>query len=60
MVSAGGPDGVQWREAWDDIIPGYKARRYDTEREAAPAARQLRATLTGLADCYNAATWPVD
>jgi hypothetical protein len=31
-----------WAEAWDDIFPGFKAQRFDTEREADGLARRLR------------------
>jgi hypothetical protein len=31
-----------WVEAWDEIYPGYKAQRFQTEREADGLARRLR------------------
>ena len=36
-------DATDWAEAWDDIIPGYKAARFADEKEANAAARRLRA-----------------
>jgi hypothetical protein len=32
-----------WAEGWDDIVPGYRRERFDTEVEANAVAQRLRA-----------------
>jgi hypothetical protein len=54
--------GTEWIEAPDDIFPGYKSKRYDSELQALQAARQLRSTLMPgkVATFFDAATVPAD
>ncbi len=41
-----------WAEAWDEIVPGYRAQRYASEHEANAVATRLRALgLTTATDC---------
>lgn len=56
VVPVDSPDGIEWKEAWDNIIPGFKSARFDSDYEATIAARQLRSTLVGGADGFEAAT----
>ena len=54
--------GTEWFEAPDDVFPGYRARRYDTEIEALQAARQIRSKLMPgeVATFFDAATVPAE
>ena len=56
VVRVDGPDGPQWKAAWEDIVPGFAAKSYQSEYEANEAARRLRSTLVRGADGFDAAT----